>query len=214
MNLYSLRPTYAISRIAQMRYQRANPAAPWLTPAAITALQDLLKPTDVGFEFGSGRSTIWFARHVRFLYSMENSPVWYKKVSEWLVREKLVDRVDYQLAVEPREDDLMPEDHPYVKGLADVREGFLDFVLVDGIMRLTCLRLAMRKLKRGGILILDNANVYLPNRYEEGYSTVHRHLDSPRDSEWSKTWEELSKWRGFNTTDRISNTRFWFAPEP
>lgn len=213
MNVYSLRPNYAMVRIAQMLYERANPTVPWLTAAAVTALQDILKSTDVGFEFGSGRSTIWFARHVRFLYSVENSAVWYKKVSEWLVREGLASRVDYRLALEPREDDLMPEEHPYVKGIAEIEDNLLDFVLVDGIMRLTCLRWAMRKLKVGGILILDNANIYLPSRYEEGYLTIYPHLDAPRDSEWSKTWQELSKWRGFNTTNRIWNTRFWIKPE-
>lgn len=212
MRLYSFRPTYAMNRLAQMRYQSANPKTPWLTAAAVTVLQDILKPTDTGFEFGSGRSTIWFAHHVKFLHSMESAPVWYEKVCDWLARENLTDRVNYRLAIEPREDDLMPEEHPYVSGIAGMPDDVLDFVLVDGIMRLTCLRWAMRKLKPGGILILDNANVYLPNKYEEGHTTVIRGSDKPRDSEWSRTWEELSRWRGFNATDHINDTRFWFAP--
>lgn len=212
MNLYAFRPSYAINRIAQMRYQSANPSVPWLTADAVTALQDLLKPTDVGFEFGSGRSTVWFARHIKFLHSMESSADWYQKVTQWLAREGLAERVNYQLALEPREDDLMPDDHPYVQGIAAMQEDSLDFAFIDGIMRLTSLRWAMKKLKPGGILILDNANTYLSNRYEEGYTTVHCRSDKPRDSEWSKTWEELSKWRGFNTTDRINDTRFWFVP--
>jgi predicted O-methyltransferase YrrM len=53
----------------------------------------------------------------------------------------------------------MPDDH-------------IDFVLVDGITRQTCVRSSMGKLKPGGLLILDNANLYVPKKYQEGYTTV------------------------------------------
>lgn len=215
MNLHTFHPAYAFHRIAQMRYQSANRWAPWLTATAVTALQDLLKPSDIGFEFGSGRSTLWLARRVQFLHSMEHEPEWFARVHEWLEREKLTDKVDYQLT--PASGELayvLSDDHPYVKGITEMPDGELDFVLVDGILRLTCVRLSMRKLKPGGVLILDNADRFVPNKYQEGYTTIGklRQRDAPRDAEWGQTCAELATWRGFNATDRVNDTRFWFKP--
>jgi predicted O-methyltransferase YrrM len=212
MNVKTFYPPYFVKRLAQIRFQTANPSAPWLTATAITALQDLLKPDDIGYEFGSGRSTVWLARRVRTLYSMEHNPEWYERVRYKLEQAKLLEKVDYQLAQDSKHignDDPFDDNHPYVKNLAEMPENSLDFILVDGIMRLTCIRISIRKLKPGGFLVLDNANRYIPNNYPEGYTTVLDHRSIPRDQEWAKTLSELSSWRGFNTTDSINDTRFW-----
>jgi hypothetical protein len=60
-------PRYVKNRLALMAYERFNPEQPWLTRNMIEILENWLKPTDVGLEFGSGRSTTWFARRVRHL---------------------------------------------------------------------------------------------------------------------------------------------------
>ena len=57
-------PRYVYHRTRQLFYERAHPADPWLTPAAIGLLATLLRPADTGAEFGSGRSTLWFAARV------------------------------------------------------------------------------------------------------------------------------------------------------
>jgi predicted O-methyltransferase YrrM len=215
MNLKTFYPPYAINRMAQMRFAALNPWAPWLTAAAITALQDLLKPADVGFEFGSGRSTVWLARRVRFLYSMEHVPEWYERVRKQLEEAKLTEKVQYHLASgsgHSIDDDHPPNDHPYLKGIAAIADDHLDFVLVDGIMRRTCVRFAISKIRPGGLLILDNANRYMSNEYQEGHTTVCQRRSAPKDPEWGRICTELSKWRGFNATDRIWDTRFWLKP--
>jgi hypothetical protein len=58
-------PRYVYHRTRQLFYERAHPADPWLTPAAIGLLSTLLRPADTGVEFGSGRSTLWFAARGR-----------------------------------------------------------------------------------------------------------------------------------------------------
>jgi hypothetical protein len=65
-----------------------NPENPWLTKQAVHFLSQTLRADDVGIEFGSGRSTIWFARRLRHLISVENNPLWYAKVSDliWDIR--------------------------------------------------------------------------------------------------------------------------------
>jgi predicted O-methyltransferase YrrM len=214
MNLKTFYPPYAINRIAQLRFEVANPWAPWLTAAAITALQDLLKPSDIGFEFGSGRSTVWLAGRVKFLHSIEHVMEWYEHVQKELERAHLTNKVRYELAPEPglTGDYPLADDHPYVKTIAALPNEYLDFVLVDGIMRLKCILLAIPKLKRGGVLILDNANRYIPNKYQEGYTTVSQRRSAAKDAEWARVSLELSSWRNFNATDRIWDTRFWFKP--
>ena len=54
-------PRYLVNRTRQMLYERSHHDDPWLTPAAIRLLTGLLCPADLGAEFGSGRSTLWFA---------------------------------------------------------------------------------------------------------------------------------------------------------
>jgi hypothetical protein len=213
MSIQSFRPSYLVRRLAQRRFVSANPDAPWLVSAAITALHDLLKPSDLGYEFGSGRSTFWLARKVKFLHSREHSQNWFKKVQNRLNTEGLSHKVDYELVTAPYQDGPDdPDDHPYVQGIASLPPSSLDFVLVDGIMRMNCMRWAMKKLKPGGILILDNANVWFPNTYPEGPTTVVRARTSCSSKETEQVWTQISEWRGLVTTDGICDTRFWFAP--
>jgi predicted O-methyltransferase YrrM len=215
MNLTTFYPPYFVKRIAVMRFEAANPTAPWLTADAITALADLLKPDDVGYEFGSGRSTVWFANKVRYLHSMEHAPEWYERVRVKLGDAKLLDKIDYRLAAgssQLAENDLLEESHPYVAHLAGMPEASLDFILVDGMARFTCFRLAIPRLKPGGVLILDNSNRFTPNHYPEGYTTIQYHRTEPRDQDWSQALAGISHWRGFNTTNSIWDTRFWIKP--
>ena len=196
MNLKTFYPPYFVARLAQMRFQAVNPTLPWLCPASITALQDMLKPDDIGYEFGSGRSTVWFAGRVRFLYSTEHDPEWYERVRDILERENLIGKVNYQLAPGSKHlggDDRYPNGHAYVRGITELPDGSLD-------------------LRSGGILVLDNAQRYVPNKYQEGYTTVIQQRSVPRDEEWGQTLLDLSNWRGFNATDLINDTRFWIKP--
>lgn len=97
-------PRYVVNRIALGNYQRTHPEAPWLTPAAIALLERMLLPTDRGLEFGSGRSTLWFARRIGRLISVEDDPAWHDRISRQL-KELSLGNVDYLFA--PR--DLPPD---------------------------------------------------------------------------------------------------------
>ena len=77
-------PRYIWNRLALMAYERQHPDRPWLTRAMIENLDTWLRPDDVGLEFGSGRSTIWFAQKVGHLTSVEHHPGWYAKVNDRL----------------------------------------------------------------------------------------------------------------------------------
>lgn len=90
-------PRYARDRLADMAYQRTHPDAPWLTAHAVSILSTWLKPTDVGFEWGSGRSTVWFAQRVHRLCSVEHDASWARQVPEMLVAAGVRDKVDYHV---------------------------------------------------------------------------------------------------------------------
>ena len=48
-----------------------------LDAQAISILASVLRPSDNGLEYGSGRSTVWFARRTTSLISVETSRLWF-----------------------------------------------------------------------------------------------------------------------------------------
>jgi len=212
MRVSSLRPNYLTRRLSQIAFQKRSPDCPWLSPAAILLLSEWLKPTDHGIEYGSGRSTIWIANRTGYLVSVEDNLSWHQRVHKQLKEAGLAGKVDYRyVECKLREQD-EPDVHPY----ADVAEEFsnesLDFALVDGNLRLLCMRKVIRKIKPGGLLILDNANRYVPNVFLNGNTTIHEPCAKPRTPGWERLLFELNNWRWINTSDGIWDTRFWVKP--
>src|ERR1035441_2188196 len=97
MNLRSFRPAYFFKRLEQMRFEKSHPDAPWLAESAILLLDSYLKPTDVGFEWGSGRSTLWLTQRVAHLHSIEDNSLWHSTVKKQLKAAQLTRKVTYQL---------------------------------------------------------------------------------------------------------------------
>src|ERR1700677_684662 len=155
-------PRYVDNRIREILHRRAPPEAPWLTPAAIRLLGTLLRPADRGAEFGSGRSTIWFAARVAALTSVEHDAWWHETVTTKL-KERGLGNVECILA---REDQPMERggDSAYARTALAFADASLDFALVDGHYRDYSAKYIMPKIKPGGMLIIDNVNWYLPCR--------------------------------------------------
>jgi predicted O-methyltransferase YrrM len=158
---FYLTPRYIYNRISDLFYQRAHPADPWLTPAAIGLLGTLLRPTDRGAEFGSGRSTLWFAARVAELTSVETNTRWHEAVTSQL-KERGVSNVDYILV--PEDQPAENGDGPYARTALNFPDASLDFALVDSYYRDHTAKFIMPKIKPGGLLIIDNINWHLPCR--------------------------------------------------
>lgn len=75
---------YVYDRTRQAIDQRRHPSDPWLCRQAVLILDDWLRRSDVMAEFGSGRSTSWFAHRVGHLTSVEDDPSWYQRVKPTL----------------------------------------------------------------------------------------------------------------------------------
>lgn len=139
-------PVWVARRLAYKLYEHRHPEEPWLAQGTIAWLDEHLPREGVGIEWGSGRSTQWFARRLRHLTSVESDSRWHTIVSE-------------QIAELPNVDYLLRSDEAGYVGVVD---GFddesVDFVLVDGDFREACIRTAIPKLKPGGLLAVDNTD--------------------------------------------------------
>ena len=151
-------------RIAYWVWEKLNPDKPWLCWGTIGFCERELTGSMTGVEFGSGRSTAWFARRVGHLTSVEHHSGWHARVTETLQAEG-VTNVDYRLIGLDH-----PEDEPerleydplpaYVAVLNDFDDESLDLVVVDGHYRTTCIKESLQKLKSGGFLLVDDISLW------------------------------------------------------
>jgi len=115
---------------------------PWLTTKAIQFLDEWLKrtPEAKALEFGCGGSTIWLSERVESLVSVEHNVKWYSRIKEH------VENVD-----------LRRMDRPYANVVRGFPNEHFDLVLIDGRDRVECAKACWKKLKKKGLLMLDNA---------------------------------------------------------
>jgi predicted O-methyltransferase YrrM len=201
-------PRYIYHRTRQMLYERGHHDDPWLTPAAIRLLTSLLRPADRGVEFGSGRSTVWFAGRVAALTSVEHDAHWYEAVSARL-KEGGLANVDYILAPI----DQPPErgaDSAYARHALDFADESLDFALVDGAYRDYSAKFILPKVKSGGMLIIDNVNWFLP--CESHAPNSRTPALGPKGPAWAEVAAELSHWRSIWTSSGVWDTAVFIKP--
>jgi len=202
-------PSYLWRYLVHRQFQRSHPGTPVMVGNATVTLASWLRPSDVGFEWGSGQSTTWIAPRIAHLTSIEHDARWYARVAERLESLGLDRRVDYRQRDAGGTQFDEPLDSPYAHAIDEVAAGSLDFVIVDGQMRLRCMQRALDKLKPMGLLVLDGANRYLPNDFEGGHTTVRINRSVPLNDEWAEMADRLSGWRGIHTTDMLWDTRMW-----
>jgi|TARA_B110000046_G_scaffold134391_1_gene140701 hypothetical protein len=181
------------------------PKRPWTSPASILFFDRNLNNKMVGLEYGSGRSTFYFSKKIKHLVSIEHHEEWFTSVNKELT-ENNVKNVDYFLI--PKENfSLNAEDKDiflnefdeyeskknylnYYNKVNEYPDDYFDFVLIDGRARVRCGLNAIKKLKSGGIFVLDNSE-----------RTRYKHL-----------FVELENWPNANTTNGFMNTTIWIKP--
>lgn len=151
---------------------------PWWTKKAIKFLEDFLKkkPDAKVLEFGSGGSTLWLSKLTKHLVSIEHNIEWYDQVGFNLSQgDSVYNPVDLRLL-----------SLPYDTVCQEFADEFFDLIIVDGRNRVRCLEASLRMVKRGGILMLDDAQ-------REYYQRAHfllqdwdftRTIDSGRQTHW------------------------------
>jgi predicted O-methyltransferase YrrM len=195
-------PRYIRARAHQALYQRTHPDAPWLTPEAIRLLDSMLRPSDIGAEFGSGRSTLWLARRCARLTSAEHDEAWHATVSGALVAEGIT-HVDYQC--HPRDEpDVTGDRSAYAQVAELLGDESIDFALVDGVYRDYVTLFLLPKIRPGGLLVIDNVNRYLPSLTMSPASL--RPPAAPATAAWEQAAVDLSEWRQIWTSSGVWDT--------
>ncbi len=201
-------PRYIVNRIAERIDHNLNPNNPWLTKQSVGLLDQLLRADDTAIEFGSGRSTLWIAKRVKRLYSVEENAEWLEIVRKKLEAAK-VDNVEQLYC--PRE--VSEEDGDkaaYVRSLDRIPDGSLGFCLVDGAYRGKCAVTAIPKMKSGGLLVVDNSNWFLPSH---SLTPGARSMSAgTMNADWDRFVAETASWRRIWTDNGVSTTTLFFKP--
>jgi predicted O-methyltransferase YrrM len=144
-----------------------TPERPWIVPASIGWLRRRMRSDWSILELGSGRSTVWFARRAGRVISFEDNEYWFPRTGERL-EELGVSNVELRLR--PVED--FPRE---VEAMAD--DSFdlvvLDFLEAPSVTRIDALKPAMKKVRPGGYLLLDDSD-------RPGYADAFELLDGWR----------------------------------
>ncbi|MDQ3395189.1 MAG: hypothetical protein M3512_13905 [Bacteroidota bacterium] len=199
----ALRP---ILKLYYKIFKLININTPWTSQASIIIFEKILNKNMIGLEYGSGKSTLYFASKLKNLLSVEHAKDWYENIKV-LLESKNIKNVDYRLveknkpcsgntSIEIQNKLKLPKFHirkdyeAYYNVVNEFPEQHFDFILVDGRARVECAINCIGKLKRNGILVLDNAE-------RERYSPVIKILD---------------EWPRVVTTNGLTDTIFWFKP--
>lgn len=124
-----------------------HPELPWISYSAIKYIDSYLTTKSRVLEYGSGFSTIWLSKHSGEVFSIEDDRNWYNKIS-YIIQNQALRNINYKFANSPGE---------YFNFMVDGLIGF-DFILVDGSYRNKCVESAIKLLKPGGILYIDNSD--------------------------------------------------------
>ncbi len=194
---------YFAQRLRHAVYRCLHPRAPWLTPESIAFLNKWLVPGYCGLEWGAGRSTLWFACRVRQLTSIEHDPQWFERTRASLAK-RAVKHVRLVLC------DAIAEE--YAGAVAGFEDGALDFVLVDGAsaLRDACAAAAIPKIREGGLLIVDDAQRFLP--LDVTVPGAIGTLAEPVTPMWKDVSERLAAWKCQVTCDGLRATVIWRRP--
>ncbi len=197
-----LTPRYVKDRLLVMTEEVRNPGNPWLTRDAVKFLAEALRAQDAGMEFGSGRSTLWFAQRLKTLISIEGNEFWHAKVQAMIRDAGLGSRVDHRKCV--RQED-------YVAQAASVADDSLDFCLVDGEFRDECAIAILPKLRSGALLVVDNVNWYLPHATTASPAS-RRPADGCQTPLWTRFAAVVEGWRRYWTSNGVTDTAIWIKP--
>jgi len=125
---------------------------PWLTYSFIDFITERLDKEFSVFEFGSGNSTLFFAKRVKQVSSVEHNSEWYNKL-----KSKIPANSNLILSKSDSRDD-------YIAVLKQSDKKF-DLIIIDGIHRVDCCLSVINHLTEKGVIILDDSE---REQYSEG----------------------------------------------
>ena len=112
----------------------------------------------LAFEYGSGGSTLFLARQVKFLYSIEDNPEWYQRVCRQL-NDKKITNVNIQLRPFDFKNPVGFESSDYLRAIP---KQLFDVIVIDGSeewtqVRPICFQYAEQFVRKDGIIVVDDS---------------------------------------------------------
>jgi len=141
-------------------------AIPWVTLGFYEFMKDRMKKDFDVFEFGSGNSTLWFAERVNTVTAIEHDKDWYNRMQQNLPKNVKV---------------ILSHDNKDIYSNELVKLDYhFDIITVDANHRNECLFVAPERLKKGGVIILDDSEraEYSPgiiSLLEKGFRKIDFH---------------------------------------
>jgi hypothetical protein len=187
---------------------------PWITFNAIAYLENYLKPGSRVFEYGGGGSTLFFLKYKAKVYTVEHDGNWYKILQDTVTKKNYPDWKGYYVNAEQGHYTQNPDpSEPSHYGTADetykncnfrnyasvideFENGFFDVVLVDGRSRPSCIQHSISKIKKNGLLVLDNSDrdYYLTRTLPEIERYFTRVVSGYAPSPYSKDFTHTIIW--------------------
>ncbi|WP_430446965.1 MAG: FkbM family methyltransferase [Pseudomonas piscis] len=135
----------------------SNPI-PWITYPAIDFLASRVNRNMKVFEYGSGNSTLWWAKRVGAVSSVEHDFSWYEKVKSKLPENSSLKHIE------------LSYDGDYCRALECDQDW--NIIVVDGRDRVNCLKQSIKKIADDGVILLDNSD---RSEYKEGIDFLLSH---------------------------------------
>jgi predicted O-methyltransferase YrrM len=132
--------------------------------------------------------------------AVEHDPLWQRKTVQALQEKALDGNVEVRLANEEE----------YVAQIDTFADHTIDFILVDGIRAGEALAVAMRKLKHGGMLVVNGAHLVLPS--DSTTPDARSREDGPDDALDPAELIELMRWRLKWESDGVNDTAVFWKP--
>lgn len=135
-----------------MPLDNKNEPIPWMNYNAISFFKQKLNNSIDMFEFGSGYSSLFFAKHVNTITSLEYDNNWF----------------NYIKSILPINADLyyckLDEKLEYCKFTAKLNKKY-NLILIDGADRVKCIINSIQSLTSNGVVVLDDSQ---RKEYKEG----------------------------------------------
>lgn len=164
-----------IRRSGQFSVDASGQPISWITYPAIDYLDNIDFTGCRIFEYGSGASSLWWAKKAKQVTSVEMEKDWFDHVISMVPENVVVVHC--------------PDGSRY-PGVINDFEDFYDVIVIDGAERYQCALHAVPKLTEHGVIILDNTDWY-PNTAktlrEHGFTQIDFHGFAPLNSFPSNT---------------------------
>ena len=169
---------------------------PWITPGAFRQLLEIIQPDFKVFEWGSGGSTVFFARDCASVTSIEHNKLWIPRTKKMLT-DRSLDADLRHIQGGPKGD--KDRFRKYANVILQEPDESLDLAYIDGeaSSRGWTLTNAMPKLKPGGWLFIDNSD-WVSRKFPgwEREDFIERDLDWPGQAHKFNWWTSILRKAG------------------